>query len=335
MYADQFGLTQYIEFNTAVSHASKNSDQTWTIELENGRIEQFDYLLVANGHHSVPRHPEFREQFSGEYLHAHEFKTNAPFADKRVLVVGAGNSGCDCAVEISRVAQHVGISLRTPQYIVPKFFMGRPIDVAAKDMEMLPKFVRKWIQLLTWKLQVGNITHYGLEKPEHHVTKAHPTVNSELLYKIKHGKVHPRRGIQQIDGQTVTFSDGTVEQFDVLLAATGYKISTPFFDDDFINYEEADRIPLYLRMFHPDHPTLAFIGLVQPQGAVWPLSDRQAQLAALLINGRYTLPSNIAQLAESDANFIDQQFLKRSRHTVEVHFHDYAHDLDKKIRAHQ
>lgn len=330
-YCEHFGLAKYIEFNTAVSHASKNDDESWTVVLENGRSRQFDYLLVASGHHAVPRHPEFREQFTGEYLHSHEFKTNAPFTDKRVLVVGAGNSGCDCAAEISRVAQHVSISIRTPQYIIPKFFMGKPVDIAGKNIEKVPPFLRNTLQNLVWRLQVGDIEQYGLERPKHALTEAHPTVNSELLYKIKHGKVQPRRGITAVNNQTITFADGSSDTFDVIVAATGYKISFPFFDKTFINYEDSEQVPLFLRIFHPEHPTLLFIGLVQPQGAVWPLSDRQAQLAARYINGSYTLPNNLAARAQADADAIASRYLNRPRHTIEVGFQAYASVLDKEI----
>ncbi len=94
--------------------------------LNDGTQPEFDYLIIANGHHSVPRHPDWKEDFTGKYLHAHEYKTSHGLENKRMLVVGAGNSGCDCAVESSCVAARVDISLRSPQYIIPKFIYGPP-----------------------------------------------------------------------------------------------------------------------------------------------------------------------------------------------------------------
>ena len=133
-YARTFGLEKYIRFRTAVEKAQPTPDGRWRLELSDGRESEFDCLVVANGHHAVPRHPEWAKQFAGAYYHAHDFKNNLHFADQRVLVVGAGNSGCDCAVECSRVAARVDISVRSPQYIIPKFFMGKPTDTFAKNM---------------------------------------------------------------------------------------------------------------------------------------------------------------------------------------------------------
>jgi len=329
-YARHFNLYPYIRFNTSVKHIAKTAAEKWQVELDSGETAVFDFLFIANGHHSVPRHPRLPGEFTGEYLHSHNYKTNKPFADKRVLIVGSGNSGCDCAVEISRVAEKVAISMRRPHYIIPKFFLGKPTDTFNKDVTRLPSFIAEILRKITLRIQVGNYRDYGLEQPDFPVTKDHPTLNSELLYKIRHGKVYPRRGIEKIEGQKVNFSDGSAEEYDTIIAATGYKIALPFFDDDFINYENADRIPLYLRMFHPDHPTLVFIGLLQPQGAIWPLSDAQAKLAANYVMGRWQLPGNVRELAENDSDHIEKEFIKSKRHTIEVHYHPY---LDKLLKA--
>lgn len=332
-YAEHFGLLPYIRFNTRVKKVEKIPGEKWQIDLDNGDTDTFDYLFIANGHHSVPRHPELPGDFTGKYLHSHNYKTNEPFAGERVLVIGGGNSACDCAVEISRVADRVGISMRSPQYIVPKFFLGKPTDTFNASLSWLPDWLAEPLRKLSLRIQVGKYERYGLQSPDFPVTKSHPTLNSELLYKIRHGKVHPRLGIVAIEGQTVRFADGREEEFDTILAATGYKIALPFFAKDFINYEEAERIPLYLRMFHPEHPSLIFIGLTQPQGAIWPLSDAQAKLAANYLAGRWTLPRDLARRAEAEAEQIAKDFIPSKRHAVEVHFHPFLRRLLKEIPA--
>jgi cation diffusion facilitator CzcD-associated flavoprotein CzcO len=334
-YAEHFGLLPYIRFNTRIEKVEKIAGERWRVQLDSGEERDFDYLMVANGHHSVPRHPQLNGNFAGEYLHSHLYKSNQAFAGKRVLVIGAGNSGCDCAVECSRVAESVAISLRRPHYIVPKFFLGKPTDTFNKGLLFLPKFIVEPLRQLSLRIQVGDYRAYGLPKPDFPVTKDHPTLNSELLYKIRHGKVQPRSGVDRVEGKTVLFADGRQEEYDVIIAATGYKIKFPFFDGEFLNYEEADRIPLYLRVFHPDHPSLAFIGLVQPQGSVWPLSDLQAQLVANYIMGRWEWPKNIKKLAEKEADEIARDFLQTKRHTIEVHFHPYARRLNAHIPKHK
>ena len=331
-YADHFSLREHIRFNTRIAKAELQADQSWHLTLADGSVERFDYLLTANGHHHEARHPAgVSEAFTGRYLHSHDYKNNLGFTDERVLVIGSGNSGCDCAVEISRVARKVDISVRRPHYIIPKFFLGKPSDTFNKSLQYLPGWLSRFGQKITLRIQVGKYAEYGLEEPTGPVTKTHPTLNSELLYKIRHGKVHPRRGVDNIDGSMVTFKDGSQEEYDTIVAATGYKITFPFFDKAVVNYEEADRIPLYLRMFHSDYPSLIFIGLFQPQGAIWPLSDAQGQLAAAYIAGKYQLPTNLAELAAADSDHIEKEFTSSKRHTIEVHYHPFLRRLLKEV----
>src|SRR5690606_38935885 len=124
-----------------------------------------------------------------------------------------------------------------------------------------------------------------------------------------HGKVHPRTGIKQVLGQAVFFADGSSTRYDVIIAATGYKINFSFFEPTFINWENAITIPLYLRMFHPKHSRLVFIGLIQPQGCIWPLAEVQAKLAAHLITNKIQLPPNWREQAYLEGTHTAQQFI--------------------------
>lgn len=332
-YAKRFGLERYIQFNTTVAHAEELSDQRWRIQLEDGSVREFDYLFVANGHHSVPRWPQVEGSFEGEYRHAHDYKTNAPYKGKRVLVIGAGNSGCDCAVEISRVAERTDISLRRPTYIIPKFLMGKPTDTYNALLQRIPRLLRAPLQRLSLRLQIGDYRQYGLEQPDYPITRAHPTLNSELLYRIRHGRVTPRKGTVKFEGQRVHFADGQSEAYDAVIAATGYRIAFPFFDRSLFDFEDAERIRLYLRMIAPGHPRVFFIGLTQPQGCIWPLSDLQAKLAANHVMGRWPIPKNVDQLADAECDKIDQEFMSAKRHALEVHFHPFANQLKRLIPA--
>ncbi len=332
-YTQKFDLERFIHFNTEVQKAEKIEDERWKLTLQDGSTQTFDYLLVANGHHAVPRHPSWKDDFKGQYFHAHQFKNNRGLEGKRVLVVGAGNSGCDCAVEASRVAIKVDISVRSPQYIISKFFLGKPTDTFAAGTLWMPSPLRNFFQRLAVRIQVGDYADYGLPRPNFPPTRSHPTVNSELLEKIRHGKVQPRRGITRVEGHTVHFNDGTSTEYDTIIAATGYKISTPFFGPDFLEWEDATNIPLYLRMFHPQHKTLVFIGMVQPQGSVWPLSEAQAQLTARLLNGQWHLPADLTARALAEGEAIEKEFIKSPRHSVEVHFHPYLRKLQKLATA--
>ncbi len=332
-YANTFELERFIRFNTEITRAEKIENERWKLTLQDGNAEEFDYLIVANGHHAVPRDPAWASDFQGQYFHSHQFKNNRGLEGKRVLVVGAGNSGCDCAVEASRVATKVDLSVRSPQYIIPKFFLGKPTDTFAAGTQWLPSPIKNILHKLAVRIQVGDYADYGLPRPNFPPTRSHPTVNSELLEKIRHGKVQPKPGVTRVAGKTVYFKDDSSAEYDSIIAATGYKMSTPFFDPNFLEWEDATNVPLYLRMFHPEHKTLAFIGLVQPQGSVWPLSEAQALLVTRLLKSQWNLPVDLRARACAEGEAIEKDFLKSPRHAVEVHFHPYLRKLQKLATA--
>jgi hypothetical protein len=329
-YARHFGVEPYIRFNCEVTHAEKQPDESWRITLADGTVEEFDFLLVCNGHHWDPRLPEYPGQFTGEFLHSHDFKSAMPFQDKRVLVIGGGNSACDIAVETSRVAALTAVSMRRGYYIVPKFIMGYPTDVFNARVAMLPRWLRIPLSQLSLRLAVGTPQQYGLQKPDHRILESHPTANSELLYFIRHGKIHPRRDIQRFDGQNVHFVDGKVEEYDAVIAATGFKITFPFFDRSFVDFSDGD-VPLFLRMFHPDHPSLVFIGLFQPQGAIWPLADLQAKLAANTIAGRCQLPADMRERIARELETTRRHYIATPRHSTEIEYHPFYRALERAI----
>lgn len=328
-YAQHFQLKKYIRFQITVLHAHKTQNDRWRLTLSDGSQPEFDYLFVANGHLSNPRHPDWKNNFSGTYLHSHDFKSNQGLENQRVLVVGAGNSGCDCAIEASRTAASVDISLRSPQYIIPKLIMGKPTDTFAASLQWLPQYMQDWLQKLSLRIQIGHYRDYGLPEPDSSPTQAHPTINSELFDRIRHGKIRPRPGIENVTELTVRFTDGSIAEYDVIIAATGYIISFPFFDGNFINWENTAHIPLYLRIFHPEHPSLFFIGLIQPQGCIWTLAEAQSRLVSRLLAGKIHLPDNWRAQAVTEGKFWAEQFLARPRHSLEVHYHPYLKQIQQ------
>jgi hypothetical protein len=330
-YAKDTGVEPLIKFNTAVEKVEKLENGQWRV-LTNEKLGEyiFDAVLVCNGHHWNPRMPKYPGNFTGEFYHSHDFKNNKGLEGKRVLVLGGGNSACDIAVETSRVAEFTGISMRRGYYFIPKFILGKPSDTLGGGLDWVPRKMRAKITKMLLKVTVGDMTQYGLQAPAHDVFEAHPVINSELLYFIRHGKIHPRKDIQQLDEEKVIFTDGTIESYDIIIAATGYKITFPFFDSEFIDYSEGP-VPLYKHVFHPEHEGLYFIGLVQPLGCIWPLSDLQSKLVANHLFGNYSLPKDLnkkilAQLKETQKLFMDTP-----RHTVEVFYHDYRRELLQEI----
>ena len=334
-YADHFGVRPYIRFRTTVLTVSATEDMRWQVvyQDEKGLHEAFyDYLMVANGHHWDPLLPDYPGHFSGDIMHAHDYKKSAPFKNQRVLVVGGGNSACDIAVETSRVSQKTYISMRHGQHVFPKFIFGKPTDVAFNMIAWMPVWLKRLFAVTVIRLIQGRYQKYQLKKPIGRPLEVHPTINSELLYFIRHGKIEPRPGIDRLDGHRVYFVDGQSVDVDVIIFATGYQVSFPFFDKTFIDYSALTQVPLYRKMIHPEWKHLFFIGLFQPQGCIWPLADYQAKIAASLISGTLNRPPNILQKIEKEIKKAGQLFRNNTRHALEVDYQMFREELLRELK---
>lgn len=333
-YAKHFKLYQHIEFNTLVKSCERKDNGLWevtTIKDELKQVVIFTDLVVCNGHHWEPKYPNYPGKFSGSFLHSHQYKKAAPFAGKKVLVIGGGNSACDVAVESSRVSAKTAISWRRGYRIIPKFLMGKPTDVFATKMRFLPIYLRNLLAGLIAKINNGSNNVYGLQKPSHKFGATHPTINSELLYKIRHGKITPKVEIDHFEGRKVFFKDDTNEEFDVIIACTGFALAHPFFDEKFLNYREGP-VPLYLKMFHPKYENLFFIGMFQPLGCIWPGAEQQSKLLALTIKKAWKRPSNIKYLCEREVSHPHMRQINTNRHRITVDYHRFMRDLKSQIK---
>jgi cation diffusion facilitator CzcD-associated flavoprotein CzcO len=296
-------------------------------------------VLVANGHHWDPRWPEpsfpGSENFPGEQIHAHYYRTPEVFDGKRVVVLGIGNSATDIAVEASRTARATYLAMRRGAWIIPKFLFGMPTDhLTDSPLARGPFRIQKLGMRTMLRIAVGKMTDYGLPEPDHDILEAHPTVSDDLLSRLGHGDITVKPSISRFDGSVVGFTDGTSVEADVVVYCTGYKVTFPFLDDTVVRAVD-NHIDLYRRVVAPDRPGLYFIGLLQPIGAIMPLAEAQAHWVADLINGRVTLPSYAemrGQIAQYDAA-LRKRFVASKRHTIEVDFHAYRAELEKERKA--
>jgi thioredoxin reductase len=328
-YAKHFNLYPHIQFNTLVKKCENTEGGQWLVTIVKNGVKtthNFDVLTVCNGHHWLPRMPEYAGTFTGEMLHSHNVKRFSYFKDKRVLVIGGGNSACDVAVESSRVAQKVDMSWRRGYWIVPKFNMGMAADVMGEKIQFLPRAIWSKVVAFTLKIRNGSNALYGLPNPTTPFGSHHPTVNEDLFFTIRHGKIKPRPDIERFDGSKVHFKDGSVGEYDVIVACTGYIIAHPFFDKNFIDYSEGD-VPLWLRMMHPTIHNLYFIGLFQPLGCIWPGSELQSKIMAKELAGTWQRPKNINALIDNELKNPDLDQIKTPRHTITVHYQKFRKRL--------
>ena len=337
-YAHHFGVYERIRFNHTVKHVTRDpASGLWSVEVEDGlepRVETFDVLMVANGHHWNPKYPEYPGEFTGRFMHSHDFKgVDETWRDKRVLVIGGGNSACDVAVEAARIAGTVSLSMRSPQWFVPKFIFGVPSDVfAARTPGWVPRKIKQRVLTKLLTLLQGSYASYGLPVNTEPALSHHPTLNSDLLDFIRHGRIAPRPAIAKWYGREVEFADGRRESYDIVCACTGFWTSFPFFDRAFIDYQHAEKIPLYRKMMHPQYRNLYFIGLFQPVGCIWPMADYQAKLACLEILGKYRRPKNLPAAIRHEIAHPHFAFSGGQRHAIEVDYHGFRHDLARELK---
>lgn len=339
-YVDHFGLRERICFATRVIDAKRRDDGSWQVTTEGRHAGTFDYdaLIVANGHHWDPRWPDpeqYPGTFSGQQMHAHAYLTpNEPFefTGKNVLVVGMGNSAMDIASELSRpgLAQNLYLSARHGAWVMPKYMLGKPMSELARLPHWIPWQVGSVLtRLLLW-LSVGAPQKYGLQKPDHRPLQAHPTISSDFLHRVGSGDILPRAGIERFDGATVRFTDGREEAIDIIIWATGYKVSFPFFDPDLIDARGND-LPRWEYMRLPDIPNLFFVGLYQPLGAIMPFAEKQAKIIGDHLLGRLHFPdaATMRRAISAERNAMRKRYMHSPRHTMEVDNEAFHHRLDR------
>ncbi|MEV0684520.1 NAD(P)-binding domain-containing protein [Nocardia sp. NPDC050378] len=335
-YVDHFGLRDRIRFDALVTAAERTDDGRWLVTAA-GDTEVFDALIVCNGHHWDPRMPDYPGDFDGVLMHSHAY--NDPFdpidmRGKRIVVVGMGNSGLDIASELSQrfLAERLFVSARRGVWVLPKYVRGQVGDRRSMPKWMPPKVALKLKQRFVRKNR-GLMQNYGLPAPDHEPFEAHPSASEEFLHRAGCGDVECKPAITRLDGDTVHFADGSSEQVDVVLCATGYHISFPFFTDPALAPDGDNRFPLFQMLMKPSVDNLFYLGLAQPTPTLVNFAEQQTKLVAAYLTGRYHLPSR----AEMDAEVAERldaragRYYDSPRHTIQVEFEPYVRGLTKEL----
>jgi cation diffusion facilitator CzcD-associated flavoprotein CzcO len=290
-YAAHFALTPSIRLNTSVLHV-RPLDARYELTLSNGESVVSDAVIVANGHHADPYWPELPGRFDGALFHASDYLDPdhpVELRAKRVLVVGLGNSAMDIAAELAYAGASVTVSARRGAHIIPKWVGGKPVDQTSLLPGWVPRRLRRRVAQRLLELSVGDLTRFGLPKPDHALGEAHPTLSNEMPHLIRTRRVAVKPAVVRLEGNRVHFSDGTDLELDAIVICTGYNVRFPFFDPDFVSAPD-NRLPLFFRVHKPGVPKLFFIGLCQTVGAILPIAEAQAAWVAAELAGEYSLP---------------------------------------------
>lgn len=280
-YADVTAVRSRIRFGTTVASVRPAADG-WTVDGE-----AFGAVIVASGLFGRALEPSLRgrDAFRGTVIHSREYRDPSGFAGKNVVVVGAGSSGSDIAVELAAVARSVSIAIREVPTFVPRQYRGRPYDHRATRLaRMLPIGVRRWrvhrILAEEYRARGLSLDRVGLST----------TQGTDLLDELARGRITMRPAIVALDAQGAIFADGTRTDADAVVLATGYAPAFPFLPPGVPDAIDG-ALALYRLVFPPGVADLAFVGMTRVSGPVFPVAELQARWVAAVFAGRASLPS--------------------------------------------
>jgi cation diffusion facilitator CzcD-associated flavoprotein CzcO len=328
-FARTFGLLPHIAFSKTIAWIEPRGDGAWAVSVA-GEPQPRIYrgVVIASGHHDTPRLPVYPGTFAGEILHARAYKSPRQVRDRRVLVVGCGNSAADIVSDAVHGGSEVFLSIRRGYWFVPKFILGFPTgDVLAyAEMLPLPRRAKRWLFQGTLWLVQGPPSRYRLPDPDYGIDQAHPTMTDEIPRLVAHGDLTVKPEIERYDGSRVLFKDGSAETVDTVVFATGYQPVVPYLDERLI-FAPDGRPRLLFNVVHPEHEGLFAAGLTQANGSMWRTADYQGQLIANLIVAGQVAPGRARvlrqMLAARAARMGRRAYVASDRHRLEVNYYDY------------
>src|SRR5271156_6630527 len=226
-YAARFNLRPV--FNTTV-RAIRRDGTRWLVEA-GVNLQSAPIVVVATGWADFPYLPRWpgMDAFRGDIVHSSDYRKPAPYAGKRVLVVGFGNSGGEIALDLAEAGIDVSLAVRGPVQILPRDLLGFPILSWAILYRRLPPRIVDIINAPILRLAVGNIESLGFRRaakgPRQMVEEDGriPLIDIGTLAKIRDGSIKIRGGIDRYTSDGVVFTGGTDEKFDAVILATGFR----------------------------------------------------------------------------------------------------------------
>ncbi|MHA6695215.1 flavin-containing monooxygenase [Homoserinimonas sp. A520] len=297
-FAEHFDLVKHYVFNTEVQSVGPEGGK-WRVTTSKGS-RLYHGVILANGTLAEPSVPTFPGEFSGEIIHTSQYKSPDVFRGKRVLIIGAGNSGCDIAVDAVHHADSIDMSVRRGYYFVPRYLFGKPADTLNQGRP-LPARIKQFVDSRVLKVFTGDPVRFGFPKPDYKIYESHPIVNTLVLHHLGQGDLRVRADVDRFEGETVHFKDGSASDYDLIVLATGYKLNYPFIDRKHLNW--TGMAPkLFLNIFGLETDTHAFngiyvLGMIEASGIGWQGRYEQAELVAQYL----AAPADARRLFEAEA----------------------------------
>ena len=317
-YAERFDLMRHIRFRARVTEVAPHG-AGWQVRLGDGSQDGFDAVVVASGHQGIPTHPEWKDQFAGEYLHSHSYREPEAFRGKRVLVVGMGNSAVDIASDICVVTQSTTIVARSPVLVMPRMLFGVPTARVLGRLEKpwMPWPLRRTLRELLVRIVHGRMERWGFTTPK---SRTHPTSHPSLMAHFVWDRIKAKPAIRAVHGSTVQFVDGSSGEYDSVIAGTGYAVDLPFLASA-LRPLDGHRLELFLRIVHPRQHGIYFAGMFNVAGGGnIRMMDDQAEWIAELVCGDLAAPdaAQMRRVMEQEQAFLRRHYPGSARYALEL-----------------
>ncbi|GGA61361.1 monooxygenase [Pseudoclavibacter endophyticus] len=288
-FADAFSLRERTRFSTTVTNAEPietPGGTYWRVSFDDGTTTDYRGVVIASGAQWQPILPSVpgADSFTGRLIHSSEYADPDELRHERVLVVGAGNSGVDIAADAAHFGADAMLSTRRAYWFLPKVLFGRSVPDILNGEYEFPEghplhnasFERACEVIFE---SVGELANYGLPRPDHDFGLTHPIANNEALHCFAHNMLRWKPDLASIDGDTVTFMDGSTETPDVIVFATGYDVTTPYLDEGILTYRDGHPETIVGALID-GYEGLYMAGALHFPGNTFPTFEQCAQLAA-------------------------------------------------------
>ncbi|MFJ9629106.1 flavin-containing monooxygenase [Streptomyces sp. NPDC101175] len=232
-YLEKYAEVHELEIVTGVevSRVERSSDGAgWLLHATGGRELTGRAVVVATGTNHTPRLPDWpgRDTYTGELLHAADYRNPAPYAGRDVLVVGVGNTGAEIAVDlVEGGASRVRLAVRTTPHIVRRSTAGWAAQYTGIVVRRLPVRLVDRLAGPMAKLSVPDLSEQGLPRPDTGLYSrvkdgSIPVQDVGLIDAVRKGRVEVVAAVEAFEDGKVVLAGGERIEPDAVVAATGY-----------------------------------------------------------------------------------------------------------------
>jgi cation diffusion facilitator CzcD-associated flavoprotein CzcO len=203
----------------------------WEVDCGAWKVEA-PVVVVAVGLANFPYRPACLglEDYTGSVIHSSDYRNATPYAGKRVLVVGFGNSGAEIALDLARANVDTTLSVRGPVQVTPLTILGIPMATLGLFQRKIPARLADLVNVPLVVLMTGNLEKVGLHRlrkgPRRQIEEDNrvPIIDVGAMAKIRAGAIKVRGGLTRFTELGAVFQASPAEAFDAVIFATGFRV---------------------------------------------------------------------------------------------------------------